>query len=105
MVHGVGGHGDDRQLGVVGVAPNTARRLQAVHHRHAQIHQDRIERFTQHGGDCFLAVLGVAHPHAGFFQDFAGQSPVQGVVFDQQHTQTLQPLRRLGGGNLRPDRF
>ena len=38
-----------------------ARRLEAAHHRHLDIHQDQIERFGQ-GGELLLAVAGDLHP-------------------------------------------
>ncbi len=42
LVQGAGGHGDDLGLLAAGGGPDPADRLVAVHHRHAEIHQDQV---------------------------------------------------------------
>src|SRR5262249_14980299 len=40
--HGLGGEGDDRQLREVGLLADLARRLEAIHLRHHDVHEDEV---------------------------------------------------------------
>ena len=42
FVHRTGSHGDDLRALAAGHGPDAADRLMAVHHRHAEIHQDQV---------------------------------------------------------------
>ena len=83
-----------------------ARCLQTVHHRHDNIHQDRIKQRglpltgCQKGVECRLTVFGHRHRSPGVFQQVAGNLGVQRVILGQQQLHPVQAGQRLALGRL-----
>ena len=83
-----------------------ARCLQTVHHRHDNIHQDRIKQRglpltgCQKGIKCRLTVFGHRHRSPGVFQQVAGDLGVQRVILGQQQLHPVQAGQRLALGRL-----
>ena len=66
--HRLGRERDDRELGKLGLLADLPSRLQAIHHRHHDVHQHEIdtgvlaqvlERLTPVAGDLDLGALGL----------------------------------------------
>jgi hypothetical protein len=103
--HGVGGQGDDRQVG--GDAAEFADEPggpQAVHHRHLHVHQDQVEAAAPRRLDRLGAVRHRLDAEADLLEDGAGQEGVDLVVFGQQHAAVAGRVgdRRRRGGRLGP---
>jgi hypothetical protein len=100
--HCVGGHGDDGQMAEAGVLADLAGRLEAVHHRHLEVHQDEVEGVGPGGVEGVegeTPVVGHVHGGAQLLQQAAGDELVDVVVFDQQDAQAGQ--RGGAGSGLR----
>lgn len=75
FVEGVRGHGQDRGGRVGRQRADPARRLQPVHHRHLDVHQDQVVGAVARHGEGGLADVG---------QQFQRHLLVDGIVFGQQ---------------------
>ena len=65
--HGVGGHGQDRQVAEPGLQAQAAGGFVTVHDGHLQIHEHQVEGAIAQPGQGFLAVAGEngLHAHQG----------------------------------------
>ena len=88
--HCRGGHGDDRQFVSLRQLADAACGFEAVHHRHVQVHQHRVERLLLHLLQRLLAVVGQTYAQAGTAQEFACHLLVEFVVFHQQDVRAAQ---------------
>ena len=98
--HGVGGHGDDRQVSAGGLLPRAddPGGLETIHVGHLHIHQDQIEsagaRLVQ-GGQRFSPVPGDDHRVAALSEQPRGDQLVDLVVLGQENAQ-LSPAFAQG---------
>ena len=88
--HGVGGHGDHRQVPEARVLPQAAGGGVAVHDRHLAIHEDAVEGRGGQPGQGLGAIVGHLDLDAVAHQQLPGQLLVDGIVLDQQHPDTGQ---------------
>ncbi len=88
-LHGIGGHGDNRQMAAGRFFPlaNRRRRLEAVHLRHLNVHQHQIERRVLQRLHRFPAVACDRRRVAPLFQDAYRQPLVYRVVLGNKDTQ------------------
>ncbi|MNS25638.1 hypothetical protein D3C72_575370 [compost metagenome] len=101
--HGVGSHGDHRQIRPAWLLTYLAGRGITVHHRHLAVHQHTIEVcVTLQLVERFCAVNGQAQLDPGALQQFTGQLAVQLIVFDQQQSRATQAGH--GAGTLAESR-
>ena len=110
LAQGAGGDGDQVGRACAGRGIQDAPAgLQAVHHRHLDVHQDHIIRLALHGLQGFQAVLHQVGAVAQLAQHQHGQLLVDGVVLGHQDAQG-QALAHVavddrfgagGGGDLR----
>ena len=96
MRQDIGGEGDD---GYAGDRPtqrtDAARRLQAVHAGHVDVHQNQIEGFDAHHRNRRGAILAGRCFRAQGLQNLLSHQAVGGVVVDNQHSQASESgLRR-----------
>jgi hypothetical protein len=70
--------------GALGLA-HAPRRLEAVDHGHARIHQDHGEILAQHRFQRLLAGIGDHDAQAGRLQEFPHRHQALGVVVDHQN--------------------
>ena len=91
--HDARGKGDDRQPGERRVGANNPSGLQAVHHRHLDVHQRHIDRVRPRLENLqrLLAVARQGGQRALLPQRPLHQQPVERAVIDHQHPQTGQP--------------
>ncbi|MNP55815.1 hypothetical protein D3C76_1504860 [compost metagenome] len=61
--HGMGGHGNDRDVCVAGLGTNTPGRLDTIHLRHLHVHQHRVVLCRGEPCQCFVAIA--SHLHVG----------------------------------------
>ena len=81
----MGGHGDDRELGIAGVRSDEPGGFIAIHNRHLNIHQHQIvPRAAADHRHGLLTVDGYIHHRTGVFQKFDRQVLIHFVIFHQQ---------------------
>ena len=94
LLKGVGAHGDNRNGGFFGVGQgaNAARRFQAVHARHLQIHENQV--IGRRRGLHFLhgdgAVLRRVNRCVAHLQQRHRDFPVDGVILRKQNAESRQ---------------
>lgn len=88
--HGVGSHGQHRQLSPTRIGADLLGGGQAIHHRHLHIHQHQL--VIVHGqhiqGD--LTIFGHGNADPGGLQQITADLLVQLVIIHQQHLGALQ---------------
>ena len=87
--HGIGCQRNDGELAAAG--SQAAGCGLSVHDRHLHVHQDQVERLRGDTVDGDLAVLGLAHAQADFFQQHAHELAVLGSVVHHQHMARREP--------------
>ena len=87
--HRVRGHGEDRQAFVPWHRADPPRRLQPVHDRHLQVHEDEVVRRLLNLVHRALAILSDVSLDAGPAEQFERHFLVDRIVFDQQNTRAL----------------
>ena len=106
---GVGGRGDD----VVALGDGTRRlhladplrRLQAVHHRHLNIHQDDVvQPAALHNLDSLRAVVGDIRRHPAVLHDNLRHLLVHQVVLDDENVAAVAEHELVRGRHERRDR-
>jgi hypothetical protein len=84
-------------------ASDDPRCFDPAHHRHLNIHQDKIEIFLDQVFDCGRPVFSGLHEVAPFFKDRGGKHPVgKGIIYDknfQQLTPAFFKIMRFSGRN------
>jgi len=104
--HGQCRHGHNGQRGKAGTArcvsqrSDAPRSLQAVHHRHLNVHQHHVVFMALHLLHSLSAVDGLVHLHALAAQQLHCELAVDVVVFHEQHTgpgqlSTCAEVRRM----------
>ena len=104
-LHGVGGHGDDRHVGPAAVqAPDRGGRLEPVHLRHLDVHEDEIVGKIADRLDRFPAVGGDIDAVAQLGDQAGGDLLVDLIVLGHQDAQAAGGHGRLsrGAGNGGP---
>ena len=102
-LHGVGGHGDDRQFGPFRVGAYETSGLEPVHLRHLHVHKNQVEVLLLQQLHSDLAILSGRDLMTGPLQQSLGQLAVNQIVFGQQDVQALRCLwfrARFCFGNL-----
>ena len=95
--HGIGGHGDDREIGELRELANRLRGLDAVHDRHLHIHEHQIVLSLLYLLERDRPILGEVHQQAGAGQQLHRHLLVQLVVLDDQQARPADAfeLRQL----------
>jgi hypothetical protein len=94
LVEGVGGHGQDGDVGVARQTADLPGRLEAVHDRHLHVHQDQVVVAPGGALDGLLAVVGQVDGEPEIGQHVHGDLLIEWIVLDQQHL----GARQLAGG-------
>lgn len=68
---GIGGQGEDRRLAVAGQLSNLACRLQATHHRHLHVHQNKVVASVRRHVDGLGTVVGDVKTQSRVAEKFA----------------------------------
>ena len=92
--HGGGGHRDNRQLGVFGARAQPARGFKAVHDRHVQVHQNRVETVVLQEIERLLSVAGDGDGKPAFAEKFLRHLLVEFVVLDEQDARAANAGQR-----------
>ena len=90
--HGIGSHGQNRQLGKVCLRANSPGRLKAVHHWHLTVHQYPVVGGFGHHGQGFGTVTGDIYANPGAGENLYGHFLIDLIVFHQQQVSALQGL-------------
>ncbi|MNC44661.1 hypothetical protein D3C75_935780 [compost metagenome] len=95
--HGMGGHGNDRDVCVAGRGTNTPGRLETIHLRHLYVHQHRVVlRCSQHR-QRLAAVAGNFHQGTGSLEKLPGNLLVDFVVLRDEQAHSGEHLRLRNG--------
>jgi hypothetical protein len=92
--HGMGGHGDDGQVGKAGIGTDPVGGLKAVHLGHLQVHQDHVEGIgarCHDGIEGNPAVVGNADRGADALEQATGDL-LDFIVFGNEDAQTGQDV-------------
>ena len=89
LLHGVGSHGEDRDVSVDRHFPlsDTPCGLQAIHLRHLYVHQDQIQALLLYQPEHLQAVTCYQHRMAHLLQGLSANQLTREVVIGQQNAQ------------------
>ena len=92
---GRGRHGDNGEPVRGPLVPDQSGRLEAIHDRHLEIHQDNVEptRGAGYGGNRLPTIVGHGNHHPNILQLFARHLSVDGVILHDKHPTTSQGRR------------
>ena len=89
-VAGIGGQRDDGRRGEKRVGANAASGLEAIHHRHLDVHQDTVESTAQHRVERLLAVARADDRRPLVLEQRGDHLLVDQVVLDDEDARTEQ---------------
>jgi hypothetical protein len=96
LVEGIGRHGQNRDFGAAGQEPDRARRIQAVQHRHLDVHQDKVVGDVGGLGDGFAAVLRDVGGQSGGVNQLQGDLAIDRVVLGEQYPRIGMAVPQFG---------
>ena len=95
----IGGHSEDRQVGVGEALAQRAGGGQPVHLRHLHVHQHQVVGAAGGHCHCLATVVGDLHHQPLVGQQLAGDLLVERVVLGQQNTRATHRRKVRGAGS------